>query len=106
MSIDGIVYIGNHGAERIVDGTLTAVETEAAESDLQTLLDMFGNVANDPGIVLENKGFSASLHYRRASDEAGVIERLQSALDDMPDDGGTLSSFGAIRYWRFGAGTA
>ena len=85
VDIDGLVYIGNHGAERIVDGALSvADEAESSESDLQALLERLGSAANDPCIVLENKGYSASLHYRRASDESGVIERLRSALGDIP----------------------
>ena len=85
VGIDGLVYIGNHGAERIVDGALSvAEEAESSESDLQALLERLGSAANDPGIVLENKVYSASLHYRRASDEAGVTGRLRSALGDMP----------------------
>ena len=85
VDIDGLVYIGNHGAERIVDGALSvAEEAESSESELQALLERLGSAANDPGIVLENKAYSASLHYRRASDEAGVKERLRSALGDLP----------------------
>ena len=85
VGIDGLVYIGNHGAERILDGALSVVEgAESSESELQALLERFGSAANDPGIVLENKAYSASLHYRRASDEAGVKERLRSALGDIP----------------------
>ena len=88
VGIEGIVYIGNHGAERIVDGALTtASRAQSAEADLQALLEVLGDAAADPGIVLENKGFSASLHYRRASDEPAVTARLQSALDDMPNAG-------------------
>ena len=42
---------------------------------------------NDSGLVLENKRYSASLHYRRATDEAGVVERLRAAVEAMPDTG-------------------
>ena len=85
VGIVGLVYIGNHGAERIVDGALSvAEEAESSESDLQALLETLGSAANDPGIVLENKAYSASLHYRRAFDEVGVLERLRSALGDIP----------------------
>ena len=88
VGIEGIVYIGNHGAERIVNGALSTAEgIQAAESDLQAMLETFSRAAADPGIVLENKRFSASLHFRRAHDEAGVIRRLQSALQDMPHTG-------------------
>ena len=89
VGIDGVVYVGNHGAEWIVDGALNAAEgTEAAEMLLQELLETLADAADDPGLVLENKRYSASLHYRAAADEAGVVERLRAAVGDMPDLGG------------------
>ena len=89
VGIDGVVYVGNHGAEWIVDGVLSAIDgAEGAESQLQGLLEVLAVAADDPGLVLENKRYSASLHYRAAVDEAGVVERLRVAVDDMPDLGG------------------
>ncbi len=88
VGIDGVVYVGNHGAEWIVDGTLSAAEgMEAAEAHLQELLEGLAVSADAPGLVLENKKYSASLHYRAAADEAGVVERLRAAIRAMPDDG-------------------
>ena len=88
VGIGGIVYVGNHGAECIADGELSAAQgAEAAESDLQALLDTLGSAAADPGIVLENKKFSASVHYRSVADEDAVIERLRAAVDSLPDMG-------------------
>ena len=86
IGIEGMVYIGNHGAERIVDGVMTA-ESGAAESEhlLQNMLESLARAAYDPGLALENKRYSASVHYREASDEPAVIERLKAALARMPD---------------------
>ena len=86
IGIDGVVYVGNHGAEQIVDGVLTETSgAESAEYLLQEILETLAQIAADPGLTLENKRYSASLHYRRAEDKAGVIERLQSALPDISD---------------------
>ena len=86
MGLESVVYVGNHGAERIVDGVLTAAEgTEVAEAYLQELLETLAVTADDTGLVLENKRYSASLHYRAATDETGVVERLRAAVDNMPD---------------------
>jgi len=87
VGIEGVVYVGNHGAERIVDGMLSAEGAEDAKSHLQGILESLGDAADDPGLVLENKKYSASLHYRRAEDEAGVVERLRTAVEAMPDLG-------------------
>ena len=89
VGLESIVYVGNHGAEQIKDGVLSAAgEVEEAESHLQKLLESLANAADDPGLVLENKRYSASLHYRTASDEANVIDRLQRAIRAMPDHEG------------------
>jgi len=88
VGIEGIVYVGNHGAEQIVDGTISVAKgTEEAESLLQGILQSLADAADDPGLVLENKRYSASLHYRRAEDEAGAVERLRAAAEGMPDLG-------------------
>ena len=86
VGIEDVVYVGNHGAERIVDGVMTA-ESGGAESEqlLQNILESLARAADDPGLALENKRYSASLHYRDASDESAVIERLKAALASLPD---------------------
>ena len=89
VGLESVVYVGNHGAEQIEGGVLSAAcGVEAAESHLQELLHCLARAADDPGLVLENKRYSASLHFRIALDEAGVIERLRAAIRVMPDDGG------------------
>ena len=88
VGIEGVVYVGNHGAERIIDGVLrAAAEAKAEESDLQAWLERLADVADAPDLVLENKRYSASLHYRRTPDVEGVVERLRTAIEDFPDTG-------------------
>ena len=88
VGIEGAVYVGNHGAEQIAGGVVCAVAgAEAAESDLQEWLERLADAADDPGLVLENKAYSASLHFRRARDEVGVAERLQTAIAGFPGTG-------------------
>ena len=88
VGIEGAVYIGNHGAEWVVDGVPSTAEgTQAAEALLQELLDRLAEAANDPGLVLENKRYSASLHYRNARDESGVVARLRAEAASMADPG-------------------
>lgn len=85
VGIDGVVYIGNHGAEYIVDGELNVVPEAAGGSvGMQGLLEALKSVVDEPGMVWEDKGFSASVHYRMAADEAWVVERLTAALGSLP----------------------
>lgn len=84
VGIDGIVYIGNHGAEWIVDGALSVAPEAAGGGGMQGLLDALRAVVDEPGMAWEDKGFSASVHYRMAADEARVVERLTAALGNLP----------------------
>lgn len=85
VGIDGVVYIGNHGAEYIVDGELiVAAEAAGGGGGMRGLLEALKAVVDEPGMVWEDKGFSASVHYRMAADEARVVERLTAALGSLP----------------------
>lgn len=85
VGIEGIVYIGNHGAECIIDGALSVVPEAAGGGDgMQGLLEALRAVVDEPGMVWEDKRFSASIHYRMAADEARVVERLTAALETLP----------------------
>ncbi len=89
VGIDGVVYIGNHGAERIVDGAMSvAPEAACGGNRMQELLDALKAVVDEPGMVWEDKRFSASVHYRMAADEARLAERLTMALDTLPQAAG------------------
>lgn len=89
VGIEGIVYVGNHGAEYVEDGMLRLAEgSEASEAHLQQLLEHLAAAADDTGLVLENKIYSASLHFRRVSDEGEVVRRLRLALDSLVETGG------------------
>lgn len=89
VGIDGVVYIGNHGAEYIVDGELSVVpEAAGGSGGMRGLLEALKAVVDEPGMVWEDKGFSASIHYRMAADEARAVERLAAALGSLPQADG------------------
>ena len=85
VGIEGIVYVGNHGAEQIADGTLSVAKGTSKKPSYfcKAFSKVWRMLRDDPGLVLENKRYSASLHYRRAKDEAGVVERLRAAAVAM-----------------------
>ena len=88
VGIDGIVYIGNHGAECIIDGALSVAPEAAGGAGMQELLEALRADVDEPGMVWEDKRFSASIHYRMATDESRVVERLTAALDTLPQAAG------------------
>lgn len=66
VGIEGLVYAGNHGLE-ISGRGLEFAETRAIDlrDDLAaTLEELSGRLARIPGVLIEFKGLTASVHYR------------------------------------------
>ena len=82
VGIEGVAYIGNHGAERIV-GRAVSVAADAAgdeSGDIRRAMAAIRAAVDEPGMVWEDKGFSATAHYRMVAAEADVLARLESAV--------------------------
>jgi trehalose 6-phosphate phosphatase len=78
--------VGNHGLEGVPGWeSLTAAHAEACRSWLVQLRDALPE--HDPGILLEDKRYSLSLHYREAADPsaaAAALETLFASLNPRP----------------------
>lgn len=72
VGLPGMVYIGNHGLEWWADGaTHTEPEAVAARSALKAALDEVRD-RQVPGMLIEDKGATASVHYRQTDDPPAV----------------------------------
>jgi trehalose 6-phosphate phosphatase len=86
VDVDGITYIGNHGLELFADGVATIVaEAQPWIPRLAAVLDQLSerlDPALKTGVLAENKGATASLHYRLSPDpdrtRQAVLEILAS----------------------------
>ena len=76
----GVTYVGNHGAETIVGGRLSA-PSAPPDGIARALAHLRTALGDAPGIVYEDKRFSASVHFRRAPDPDAAERRLRKALD-------------------------
>lgn len=83
LGLEGMVYVGNHGFERWVGGKVELCNDagqypaliEATLEDLKPLLA-------DGGIFFENKGATASIHYRLSQDHQAARRQIFAALAD------------------------
>jgi|Deesub1362B_J571_1020462.scaffolds.fasta_scaffold00226_5 alpha,alpha-trehalose-phosphate synthase [UDP-forming]/trehalose-phosphatase len=69
VGIEGIIYAGNHGAE-IWDGekVIVSYEAETTRHILQDFLERLKKVLSPlRGVIIEDKGVTASIHYRQVS---------------------------------------
>jgi trehalose 6-phosphate phosphatase len=72
VAIEGAIYGGNHGLEMEGPGLEPFIEPQctAARPSLDAALETLAEQMDEfPGVVLEDKVLSASVHYRRAAPE-------------------------------------
>jgi len=92
VDLPQLVYAGNHGLE-IAGPDLDFVHPEAksmGETRCLLLHDLQENLPLLPGVFVEDKGMTLSVHYRLAADElAGEIEsRFNTAVSPYLKPGG------------------
>ncbi len=84
VRLPGIVYLGNHGLERWEDGT-TYVGASASEQFLviRSILENARVQLNIPGLLFEEKGTGASIHYRSTSNPSAARTQMISLLSEL-----------------------
>jgi trehalose 6-phosphate phosphatase len=76
-----IGYVGNHGLEWLVGNTVvTDPAAEAARPALAAALGAIRAAIPDPGLIYEDKGVSAAVHYRLAADPDDAGRQLHAVL--------------------------
>jgi trehalose 6-phosphate phosphatase len=78
VGIAGLIYAGNHGLEISGPGYVFVEPTAAAKSEeLRELAKVLAaRLRSVPGIIVEYKGLTISIHYRRCGECAGEIQRV------------------------------
>lgn len=83
VGLEGIYYAGNHGFEIIGPGIeLVKPEAEYARPTLVKLCEKLqGKLGDIDGVIVENKGATASVHYRLVAEEK--FERLKNIFEEI-----------------------
>ena len=85
VGVDGIVYVGNHGAEYMIHRQVKLAPGAAViRSTVARVLDHIEQTVALPGLVFEDKVFSTSVHFRLARDPAQAVRALEVALGSAP----------------------
>ena len=88
VDIPGLIYAGNHGLEIGGPGILfierTAADSRPALQQLAT--DLETRLHHIPGVLLEDKGLTVTVHYRLVAPEQGEEVRniVHAALANSP----------------------
>jgi trehalose 6-phosphate phosphatase len=84
-----ISYAGNHGLEIHADEYEVHPEAKAAERDIDAVADLLTDeLAHIDGVIVENKGVTATVHHRLVDDEEvpaveNAVETLVADHDDV-----------------------
>jgi trehalose 6-phosphate phosphatase len=98
VGVEGIVYVGNHGFERWEDGGVKLMPEAAAfrprlDAAIRALRPHLA-----PGMELEDKGATISIHYRRAVDPAAAARDFRPLAVDAAETGGLTFSEGRMVF--------
>jgi len=70
---------GNHGLEPPPPGVVSPTPAREWAAQLQRLLP------DDPGILIEDKRYSLTIHYRNARDKRRAVEAIDRVVAELPD---------------------
>jgi len=97
VGIDDLVYIGNHGYERWVGGSVELVpNAEEYPAKVEAVLDRLSSLICIEGVIFENKGPTASIHYRRCHDREAALRAINKAVAGLVRESGLRVSQGKM----------
>ena len=83
--VQGLLIAGNHGTEWLNPGAVAPEPSPGAERVRRLLAGALGRLPRLAGVSVEDKGLSATVHYRLASDPSVARLRILEALGQLPD---------------------
>ena len=85
VKVKGMVYIGNHGMEWYTGNRLKfARGARKYQAVINRLLEELTPFLSQTGILIENKGITAAIHYRLSPDPEAFRQKLVTALEKLP----------------------
>lgn len=83
--VPGLLVAGNHGTEWLEPGAETPVTSPDAVRVRHLLAGVLDRVPGIEGVTVEDKGISATVHYRNVVDPDGARDAVLRAIGGMPD---------------------
>jgi len=84
VGVDEIIYIGNHGYERWAGGRVELMPgVEPYMDSIQAVITELEKRISMEGIIFENKGPTASIHYRRCRDQEAALKAITNAVEEL-----------------------
>lgn len=89
VDLPQLTYVGNHGCEIVnnEEAVITVENPSRLEKELSYILKYTKESLSDvQGLSFENKGLSASIHYRGSKDPSLVHKRIQGLVKHLTPD--------------------
>lgn len=84
VGIDNLIYIGNHGMDRLSpQGLHVNPDVEPYTAAIRALLREVGEQVTLPGMLLEDKGSTASIHYRQCADQPQARRTILHVVEPL-----------------------
>ena len=85
VGVDGMVYIGNHGMERWVEGRSEYTrETRDYPEIVKAAIKELRSLLSIKGVSIEDKGVTATIHYRLCPEPESVKKQILAAIENSP----------------------
>jgi trehalose 6-phosphate phosphatase len=98
VSVPGIVYIGNHGLERWVEGRIEVLpEVSASRPAIEAAIEAAAKI-QVPGLWVEDKGATISVHYRQTENPTAIRASYQSVVRAIAVENGLNFSEGQMVF--------
>ncbi len=97
VGVPNLAYVGNHGLEIWRDGKTELIP--AAQSYIGAISDLMRQAQARiklPGVVFEDKGATASIHYRQTADPAQAEEQIRETLQELAVQHGLILTQGRM----------
>jgi trehalose 6-phosphate phosphatase len=78
---DDVLVIGNHGLEWLEPGSNAPAASPELAAAVRAVDRACQSVPDEPGVTVEHKGLSATVHFRNAPDPAAAAARVRAALE-------------------------
>jgi trehalose 6-phosphate phosphatase len=85
INIDGMVYIGNHGLERWIGGhSEFSKDVQDYSKVIKAAIEELTPLLSMKGVSIENKGVTASIHYRLCHDPQSAERHILATIENSP----------------------
>jgi len=85
IGIDGMLYIGNHGLGRWKDGHPEYTkEAQPYSKIIKAAIEELSRLLPIEGIYIEDKGVTATVHYRLCQEPQSVKKQILTAVENSP----------------------